>query len=547
MAACGTDTAAEGQHATEFDSCTTMDASSAVSRTPDGTGTPNCLEGCQRQTSAAPECSEPGAGPASAKPDWLVGKFPLKPILDLYQETQCRTLSPAFIWRLVHELPQYVAELAAGKLGAATGDVTGAIVELSGFSTDLVRAAVGCEQCSDEELETKLRFMLALWVLRDTSAAAAQAWTDFLAAMPYGYFVEGQIPNLLLVMTASWGTEATAGAIGVSAALLEGALGVGADALYQEVLGVSQKEAFALLDQAGITAEDELLAFLSVVHVTAPLDGYRSAYVFVVDNNLTPVQGLTAENFKVEEDGVPVPAGAVEVRTLESFSDVEGADAQFSIAFVLDYSGSMSANDKGYLEEALLYLVETLPPVYRASITKFNNEVASYQTMTGNKTLLQQAISAPMTSGSTALYDAMAAGLVELEAESTPFRVEIAFTDGMENSSRTNCHASVVEVSRDMLVPVFVIGMGQIEVPPMFTMTNETNGCFLYAPSSDELKDLYELIGTFFADTYVLRWPAKGQEKSAPVFVSVAVPEGLAETTGGEMYDTWTPPEPSVP
>jgi hypothetical protein len=483
-----------------------------------------------------------GAGPATAQPNWDFGKFPLEPILELYQQTQCRTLSPAFIWHLVHELPQYVAELAGIKLQAAAGDVTGAIVELSGFPLDLIRAAVGCEQCTDDELEAKLRLMLTFWVLRDATEATAQAWKDFLATMPYGFYIEGQIANLVQAMAVFWGFEATAQAVGVSVAELDHALGSGSDALYTEVLGVSKDEAFALLDEAGITAEDELLAFLSIVHATAPVDGVRSAYVFVVDNNLTPVKGLQAGNFLVFEDSQPVPAEAVEVRTLSSFADTEGVDAQFSIAFVLDYSGSMSEQDKSLLEEALSYLVDTLPPVYRASVIKFTDVVMSYQSMTADKNLLQQAIVAPMHEGSTALYDAMAGGLEELSVETTPFRLEIVFTDGMENASSKHCHASVVAAAQDQGLPVFVIGMGEIAVPAMFTMTNDTNGCFLYAPSSDGIKDLYQMIGTFFADTYVVRWPALHTQEEVPVFIAVTVPDTLAPTAGGEMYDTWTPP-----
>ncbi|MCA9523250.1 MAG: VWA domain-containing protein, partial [Myxococcales bacterium] len=196
-----------------------------------------------------------------------------------------------------------------------------------------------------------------------------------------------------------------------------------------------------------------------------------------------------------------------------------------AISFVLDYSGSMSSKDKAFLEEALLFFLEQLPPVYRASVTKFDNRVSTYQELTRDVEKLKSAITRPMSSGGTALYDAIGAGIEELRDESVPFRLQLVFTDGMENSSKHHCHDSVVAFSRQQAVPVFVMGMGDIDVPAMLTLTNDTNACFLYAPSSDQIKQIYQVIASVMAQTYVISWPLRHSDATT-VTIDATTPAG---------------------
>lgn len=486
-----------------------------------------------------PACEGAGAGPDNWSPEWEVGMFPIKPILELYQETQCRTISPAFISRLVSDLAGYMSGASGLTLSARPCFFVAAAEELTGYDSTFIADMLGCSWL---DLAETLKRGLKLYVLQAADAENRPLWDEWVNSLSYGYLVGDSVGKLALGLTLTWGVETLAGCLDLEPEVVQSAADSGTEALYYEVLGVSKSEALQLLEDHGVKESDELLGFLSIVHVSPLLDGQRSAYVFVADNSLTPIEGLVPAHFKVTEGGVEVPSDKLLVRSLESLSSTENTDVQFSLSIIMDYSGSMSDQDKGFLEQGLLYMFDVLPPVLRASVTKFSDYAVTYQEMTSDVAAIKRAISDPMAAGSTALYDALGTSMDTLAKETTPFRLVLLFTDGKENASQTQCYDSVVLASREQLIPLFVIGMGQISVPLMFSLTNDTNGCFLYAPSNEELEKLYQMIGGFIANTYVVTWPAATETKSAPVFIEVTPPPEIAETTGGAMSDTWTPP-----
>lgn len=484
----------------------------------DGAWTPVCREG-------------PGAGPAEADRSWTDARFPLEPILSIYEETQCRTISPSFLYDLVDDLIGYVGAGAA-EIEAPPGAFGAAAVELTGFSENLLRAAVGID--IDGDLDAVMAEALRLYLARGDGPEGEEAWEEYSLQRPLLVYWEGNLGQLVLGLYLGWGGEALASALGIDVATLEDALPSLQDGLYQDVLGVDRETALAMMADAGLDRDDTLGDFASIVHVGPVVDGMRSAYVFVADRDVAPIPNLHGADFDVVEAGIAVPAGQLEVRTLKSLEDEELEGAEFAIFFVLDYSGSMSDADKGFLEEGLHHFLDVLPHVFRAGVIKFSGDASVVQTMTNDLAALHRAIDAPFRAGSTALYDAMGRGLSLLSRETAPLRFQIVFTDGMENASERDCHDSVVARSQDLGAPVFVVGMGEIDVPSMFTLTNATNACFLYAPSSDSIRAIYELAAHFIGGTYVLRWPATSDAVAPAVTI-------VARTPGGSFEDDFRP------
>ena len=482
-----------------------------------------------KDPSSLPEgvsCPSPGAGPATSEPSWYVGQFPLEPILELYGETQCRTLSPALIWRLVTDLPAYLAEAGAVSLEARPGALGEAVTELTGLSAPLLRRALELEEADD--LDEALRTMLRLYALQERSDQDTEAWRTWLKAHPLVAMVQqlNLVDDVLVGLYVGWGIEQLATCLCADGEEQGDWVERLERRFYLAMLGVDRDQALALLEQAGISPDETLGAFLSLIHVSPPVDGMRTAYVFVSDRDTAPISGLGAADFSITEGGVRVPAGEIEVRSLGAAADRDGGQPEFSLSLVLDYSGSMSARDKAFLEEGLLYLFEVLPPVYRAGVIKFTSETAIYQRMTSDREEIMRAVRSGMEPGRTSLYDAMALGLDELAREQTPLRLQLAFTDGMENASSVHCHDSVVRYSDDLGAPVFVIGMGRIDVPAMVTMSNETNGCFLYAPSNQSIREIYEFASDFISETYIVRWPAATDDRKPRLSVTARTPEG---------------------
>jgi len=434
-------------------------------------------------------CLSPGAGPIGLDPCWSAAPFPLAAILELYEDTQCRALSPAFVKRVVNDLPAYLLEIEDRFLALAPDALIQAIDTHGGIFPALLAALLGTDL---DGLQDEVRRVLQLY-LHAKGAGETGPWEEWLVARPILAPIVGALDDLL----------------------------------YHHVLGVTKADARKLLDAGDVDWDEELLAFLSIVHATNAVDGQRAAYLFVANDELEPVLELAADDVTVLEGGEPVEV--LSVAPLKSFSKV-----QFSLSLVLDYSGSMSEQDIAFLEEGLAHLIGVLPPVFRAGVVKFSKDAVVYQPMTEDVGELEEAITAPMEAGATSLYDAMDVGLDELEGEETPFRLEIVFTDGLENDSYAACHRTVSQRARALGVPVFVIGMGAIDVPAMFTMTNETHGCFLYAPSNEDVKAVYQRVAAFIADTWVVTWPSADVDGAAQVTIS-------AETPAGKLHDTLVP------
>ncbi|MCA9523447.1 MAG: hypothetical protein KC609_20875, partial [Myxococcales bacterium] len=256
-------------------------------------------------------CEHPGDGPELPFDGAYSGRFPLKPILALYDKADCRTFSPAFIRRLVTDLTGYLA--GSVELTATPGDLTAATVELVGLPESTIRELLGFD--SSETTSDGLRRVIALYVRSYDGGEGAKAWSQFLAGQTLGGYLEDALSQLVTGMRLAWGAPATASALGVSEAELAAA-SVSDDALYREVLGVTKTEALQLLDEHKLTSDDTLDEFLSLIHVSRPLDGKRFAYAFVVDGDLTPVRNLNRGDFQVRVDGDSIPTSDLTVHTL---------------------------------------------------------------------------------------------------------------------------------------------------------------------------------------------------------------------------------------
>jgi len=139
--------------------------------------------------------------------------------------------------------------------------------------------------------------------------------------------------------------------------------------------------------------------------------------VFVTRDGL-PVEGLSAKNFEVSDDGARqrvelVPVKALPLRTL----------------LVFDTSLSLGAYKLEHLRKAATHLVTHLRPDDPVEVLAFNEQVRSTVIRVADD--LASAL-APAPRGGTALNDALFAALLRSGPERT---MVIAFTDGEDNMS----------------------------------------------------------------------------------------------------------------
>jgi VWFA-related protein len=219
-------------------------------------------------------------------------------------------------------------------------------------------------------------------------------------------------------------------------------------------------------------------------------------FVSVLDGDSNPIHGLNNGNFSVWEN--EVAQGPITVAPVAEDDDM-------SVAFVMDYSGSMSATDVTDMEDAAATFVGNFQPGDRGAIVKFSASVQLVQPYTDNTTLLTNQIYAnwPGQGSSTALWQAVYEGLEETDPELNRKAV-IALTDGFSNTG-TNSLQDCVNLSETTGIPVFTIGLGgSTNTTDLEYLATETGGAYYYAPTSADLAEIYAEINEVLDNQYLV-------------------------------------------
>lgn len=233
-------------------------------------------------------------------------------------------------------------------------------------------------------------------------------------------------------------------------------------------------------------------------------------------------------NFQVVYNSGLINSGSITVRT------ASGSGQSISSSLVLDYSGSMGAQDITDMENAGVTFVNNMQAADRGQIIKFGsvNRIYIEQAYTSNKNALITAInSLSNAGGSTALFDSIYLGVTHTAQESGQKAV-VAFTDGGENDSDRydtytdpNALARLITDIRSTGVPVYTIGLGlsagsQAE-RDLQQIATQTNGQYYLTPSSSELSTIYSRIAQIFTNTLIIAWPSFVYQSGDTIMITV--------------------------
>jgi Ca-activated chloride channel homolog len=168
----------------------------------------------------------------------------------------------------------------------------------------------------------------------------------------------------------------------------------------------------------------------------------------VVDEKGRPVLDLKRGDFRVWEDGVP------QVST--SFLH---QDAPVSMGIVVDNSGSMR-DKRAAVNDAAMDLLRDSNPKDAAFVVNFSDRAYLDQGFTSNFALLSRALNRFDSSGTTALYDAVAASADELSKHGPETKqVLLIVTDGADNASRLDLRQAIGRVQGLSGPVVYSIGL----------------------------------------------------------------------------------------
>ena len=170
----------------------------------------------------------------------------------------------------------------------------------------------------------------------------------------------------------------------------------------------------------------------------------------VRDRKGAPVSGLNKESFQVYEDKV--------LQRIESFSH---DDIPVTVGLVIDSSGSMRPKRSDVIGAALAF-VHSSNPEDQVFVVNFNEHVSLGLPVnvpfTSNAGHLETALSRNVITGMTALYDAIATGLEQLQKGKWDKKVLVVVSDGGDNASKRHL-AQVMSLVNQSNAVIYTMGI----------------------------------------------------------------------------------------
>jgi Ca-activated chloride channel family protein len=225
-----------------------------------------------------------------------------------------------------------------------------------------------------------------------------------------------------------------------------------------------------------------------------------SLYVSALNASGEVQTGLTEADFSIAEDGVP--------QTISSFS-AGNEDVPLTVAFLVDNSGSITANDLEMARSAGLLLLYEMKADDKMFLTAFRHDTSALVDPTFDKKKLENTLLAMKPRyGNTALYDAISLTAEKLNRE-LGRKVLILFSDGQDNSS--------VKHLNDLITGV--AGLSDITILSVGTLFHETESSRLmaaqeYRKGREALEKLADITG----GTAVFPESKAGMQKSLSDF-----------------------------
>lgn len=233
-------------------------------------------------------------------------------------------------------------------------------------------------------------------------------------------------------------------------------------------------------------------------------------------NDGEPVFGLGVEDMLVSENGKQC-----EVISVQELSK----EKPINIGVVLDHSGSMlidgqqlielgadpmfiALDQEGYpifpedytspidmAKEALNNFVSTFKfDKDKISVVGFSSEVDTAIDLSDNEQEITAVIDSMKAHKLTAFYDALIAS-IEKVRDADGLSVVVALTDGNDNMSK-NSYEDVVDLANASEIPIYLVGLGDVNTDSLTMLAEATDGQFFYANSATSLTQIYDQIST---------------------------------------------------
>jgi Ca-activated chloride channel homolog len=260
----------------------------------------------------------------------------------------------------------------------------------------------------------------------------------------------------------------------------------------------------------------------------------------VRDHKGLPVSGLIKENFQVYENKVP--------QSIEYFSH---EDVPVTIGLVIDNSGSMRPKRADVIAAAMAF-VRSSNPADQIFVVNFNEHVSmglpANLPFTNNPVQLKNALSTKAITGMTALYDAIAGGLEQLQKGKWDKKALIVVSDGGDNASKRNL-AGVLSMVNQSNAVLYTIGIfdenDEDRNPHVLKQLSHASGGEAFFPMTlQEILPICEQIAHDIRSQYTITFaPTNNKQDGSYRTVDVKA----HEPSGGRRLSVITRPGYSAP
>lgn len=234
-----------------------------------------------------------------------------------------------------------------------------------------------------------------------------------------------------------------------------------------------------------------------------------------------PLWNITEKDISVLEDG-----NTCEILELINISQNEVID----IALVFDHSGSMGVPtlpDSMYYynwskeeEDSLMLLPKPIDFAKKGVISFISSGelksdsilIAGFSSLTDSivgptqdVSLLESKVHAMNADFGTAFYDALLETMNRLSKKRNQKSAIVALTDGQDNESMKSVE-EVIKMSNELDIPIYVIGLGNVQDSTLKFITASTNGLFYKTDDPSRLQEIYLNISRQLKSVYRLRY-----------------------------------------
>ena len=224
----------------------------------------------------------------------------------------------------------------------------------------------------------------------------------------------------------------------------------------------------------------------------------------VTDREGNYVKALKKSDFKIFEDGVPVPP-----EMIASFSLHE---SPYAAVVLLDSSGSMEARFSLARSAAIRFL-DGLRPEDVAAVYRFDSKVERVQEFSGGRDLAPIAY-AIRAKGMTTLNDAIVEASKTLVDRSEHRKAIVILSDGMDTSSKASS-AKALESALAVGASIYAVDMSGMEIAgskknqsaaSLKEFAEKTGGRFIATPGGPALRDAFTGIAEELGHQYTISY-----------------------------------------